>query len=387
MRNDFPAHRHIRGFSLLELMISIVIGMFSVLVIMQVLSSTATSRRVAVGGGDAQLNGVAGMRALQLDVEHAGLGLQSFNVSGCTLTYAIGGTSVTLPAMAPVVINPATSVIPAGDANTDTLLVSSGNSGSPSEGDATTVVTSTGSYVVTTPASFFVGDKVVVAPAARSSVCALQTAQVTGINGFTLAVSGGAASQPSGSIVFNLGSAPSVRAYAIRNGDLVVCDYLLNNCGSASLTSDSTVWVPVASNIVSMRAQYARDTSGISGATSAMDGVADTFDQVTPGSSTDTTAIPMQCRWARVIGVRLAMVARSQQFVRQSATTPLPTLVAPVWSGSTVATNNPTALPINLSGLPNWQNYRYNTIQTMLPMRNAIWQGAQPTYQGGAGAC
>ena len=57
-------------------------------------------------------------------MEQAGLGLQSFNISGCSLGYTAGdGGAVSLAALAPVTINPAASVIPAGDANTDTLLV------------------------------------------------------------------------------------------------------------------------------------------------------------------------------------------------------------------------------------------------------------------------
>lgn len=382
--NRTRTHRRQHGFSLMELMVSIVIGMFSVVVILQVLASTATSRRIAVGGGDAQLNSVAALRALELDVEHAGLGLQSFNISGCTLSYtAADGAAVTLPALAPVVINPATSVIPAGDANTDTLLVSSGNSGSPAEGDAVTAATTATAYVVTTPASFASGDQVIAAPAARAATCALQVGKVTGISGFSLTLTGGTASLPSGSIVYNLGGAPSVRAYAIRNGDLVVCDYLLYNCGSSSYastyasTGNSPAWVPVASNVVSMRVQYARDTSGITGAASVMDGVVDTYDQTTPTAAT----IPLYCAWARVLGVRLALVARSQQFDKTA-----PTTTAPVWDGSTKP-DGTADLPISLSNFSTWQNYRYTTVQTMVPIRNAIWQGGQPTYQGGAGAC
>ena len=385
-------HRPQRGFSLLEMMVAIVIGMFSVLVIVQVLSGTATSRRIAVGGGDAQLNGVAAMRTLQLEIEHAGLGLQSFNISGCSLTFATGGTAVTLPSLAPVTIN--STMVPAGDANTDTLLVMSGNSASPSEGDAVTSTTTTNTYMVTTPDAFQVGDRLLVSPSGRASPCALQVAQVTAKTGFALTVANGTAGLPSGSIVFNLGSTPVVRAYAIRNGDLTVCDYLASNCGAAASVTplDNAVWAPVASNLVSMRAQYARDTSGITGSVSVMDGVVDQFDQATP---TAAGAIPLQCAWVRVLGVRLALVARSQQFDKNlvyRATSTGAGIPPPTWEGATPNTTassgvplNPTVVPITLG--TGWANYRYNTTQTLIPLRNAIWQGGQPSYQGGGGAC
>lgn len=391
-----PTRGGMGGFSLLEMMIAIVIGMFSVLVIMQVMSNTTTSRRIAVGGGDAQLNGVAALRALELDVEQSGLGLQSFNILGCSLSYtAADGGAVSLAALAPLNINPAVSIVPAGDANTDTVLVISGNSGSPSEGDTVTAATASTSYVVTTPDSFATGNQVIVAPSTRATGCALQAAQVTGVSGYTLTVSGGTSGLASGSIAYNLGSSPSVHAYAVRNGQLTMCDYVAYNCASTSYTStlNSTVWVPLASNIVSLRVQYARDTSGISGSTSVMDGAVDTYDQVTPGAAGDSTTIATYCKWARLIGVRLVVVALSQQYDKTLSYTPGgPNLAAvtaltgnktvlPVltWDGSTAA-------PITLTAT-NWDHYRYSTLQTMIPLRNAIWQGSQPTYQGGSAGC
>ena len=389
------AHRSVAqaGFSLLEMMIAVVIGLFSVLVITQVMSGTSISRRIAMGGGDAQLNGVAGVRALAMDIEQAGLGLQSFNLLGCSLTYGtVNDGNVTLPALAPVIVNPAAAVVPAGDLNTDTLLVMSGNSSLPSEGDALTATSATGSYAVTTPQTFAVNDRVVAVPAVRAPSCALQVALVTGVASSALSVGNGVSGVPSGGIVYNLGPAPSVRAYAIRNGDLTVCDYTQWNCGSAANLSNAAVWVPVAGNIVSLRAQYARDTSGITGTASVMDGVADTYDQLTPGSAADPAAIALQCKWARVIGVRVVLVARSQQFDKTlayagspnvgsvSTKTILPASAIPTWDGAAGA-------PINLTGLPSWDRYRYTTTQTALPLRNMIWQGGQPTYQGGGGAC
>ena len=59
--------------------------------------------------------------------------------------------------------------------------------------------------------------------------------------------------------LFNLGRAPKILAYAIRGGNLTVCDYAANNCGDANNKDDATVWVPIVSSIVSLRAEYGRD--------------------------------------------------------------------------------------------------------------------------------
>jgi type IV pilus assembly protein PilW len=146
----------------------------------------------------------------------------------------------------------------------------------------------------------------------------------------------------------------------------------------------------VASNVVSLRAQYGRDTNGISGSTSTMTGVVATYDQTTPGSSADTTTIPRYCGWSRVVALRLAVVARSPTYDKTQ-----PTSATPTWDGSTantattstLTTVTPTAVAIDLSSNANWKYYRYRTLQATVPLRNMIWQGSQSTYQGGSGGC
>ncbi|MET3514249.1 type IV pilus assembly protein PilW [Pseudacidovorax sp. 1753] len=378
-----------RGFSLVEIMVGILIGMFAVLVILQLLSSASTQQRLAGSSGDAQINGALASHLLSRELTQAGLGLSAYTLLGCSLGYTTtgDGAAVTLGALAPVTVNPATSLVPAGDANTDTLLVIGGASGSPSEGDATLAVSTSTSLTVSTPASFAVGDWVVAAGTTRdsSSACALRLGRVTAISGSALTLTSATASLPLNSGAYNLGAQPSIHAFAVRNGNLTMCDYLVNNCGSSSNVSNSAVWVPVTSNVVSLRAQYGRDTSGL--AASAMDGVVDTFDQTTPASG---GTVPLYCGWLRVIGLRLALVARSQQYDKALVTT-----AAPTWSGSTANTSTttalttvtPTAAPIDLSGNSEWQHYRYKTIEVSIPLRNIIWNGNQQSYQGGNVKC
>jgi type IV pilus assembly protein PilW len=383
-----------RGFSLIEIMVGLVIGMFSILIVMRIFAASEANKRTTTGGNDAQVNGSVALYGLERDIRQAGYGISAYSILGCSLTYTTTGdaASVTLAALAPVTINPAASLVPAGDANTDTLLVIGGNSASPSEGDATTAATTATAYAITTPTAFTVGDRVIAAATTRSTPCALALATVKSISGSTLTVASGTAGLATGDPVYNLGPTPIARAYAVRNGNLTVCDYTAYNCGSTSYTStlNSDVWVPVASNVVSLRAQYGRDTTGISGSTSTMTGVLDTYDQTTPGSSADSTTIPLYCGWSRVIALRLAIVARSPSYDKT-----LPTSAAPSWDGSTantaatstLSTVTPTAAAIDLSSNANWKYYRYRTVQTTVPLRNTIWQGSQSTYQGGAGGC
>ena len=108
-----------------------------------------------------------------------------------------------------------------------------------------------------------------------------------------------------------------------------------------------------------------------------MTGVVSSYTQVTPGSSADAdkATYAISCNWARMLSVRLALVARSAQYDKQEVTA-----AAPTWAAS-------DAVTITLSDNTDWKHYRYRTLQTVVPMRNMIWQGGQAGYQGGDSGC
>ncbi|MDP9601825.1 UNVERIFIED_ORG: type IV pilus assembly protein PilW [Variovorax paradoxus] len=383
------------GFSLIEVLVGLLIGMLSVVVIMQVFGAFEGNKRSTTGGDDAQINGTIALYGLERDVREAGYGLNNFNLLGCSLSYTTTGTkkvAVKLSALAPVVIN--SPNVPAGDNNTDTLLIVFGNSNSPAEGDLISTAPSTGSYPITTPTSFAVDDAVIAQPALRPTDCALTLDKVKAITNTVLTVDPGTTSGLAlGSVVFNLGQAPitkqpfTARAYRVRSGNLTVCDYVENDCGNDANKSDDTIWVPVASNIVSLRAQYGRDTTATS-----LSGAVGQYDQITPGKD-DGLGFPVQCSWARTLAVRVAIVARSGQFTKYDAASgeAPSTSKAPVWAGSVADTksvpSNPTAVTFDLSSNAEWKNYRYKKLETTVPIRNMVWQGSQGTQQGGSGGC
>jgi len=384
------------GFSLIEIMVGLVIGMLAIVIMLQMLSNADANKRNTAGGNDAQMNTAIALYNLEREIRMAGYGLSDTNLLGCTLTYTPSGetTAITLSAIAPVIINPPTAQVPAGDTNTDTLLVMYGSSPSSSEGAALTSTSSSTSYVVTNPSSFKPedlangqpGDRVIAEALTRPTPpnCALKLAKVTGVSGATLTVTNGTGSLAVGSVVYNLGPAPVIRAYAIRKGVLTMCDYMTRNCGNSSLatTPDPTVWVPVASNIVALRAQYGRDTS--TGA--MMNGTITQWDQSNPLLETETGAStaspPIHCARARIMAVRMALVGRSTTYDKKLEAEG--GLGNPTWSGSTAVTTgsptNPTAVSIDLSSsldssANGWKGYRYKTMETTIPLRNMIWRG------------
>lgn len=351
------------GFSLVEIMVALVIGLLGMIIMLQVYSHSEAQKRTTTGGDDAQNAGAIALYGLHRDIQQSGWGVSAFNMIGCNVQLRAG--PVTLNAIAPVTINHAS--ITGQDANTDTLLIVYGNSNGGQEGDTVTAAPPTGLaginlYAVASPNEFNINDRVIAGTQVRPTPCNLVLDQVTAVAGANVTVATGLAGMTNGAL-YNLGQTPKILAYAIRSGNLTVCDYMANDCGDTANNGNAAIWVPLASNIVSMKAQYGHDTNA-----TPMDGIVDIYDTTTP-----TTA----CDWVKTSSIRIALVARNSQS-RQTAVT----AAAPVWAGSlTVAAAAPlpgnVADPINLTADANWQNYRYKVFQTIAPIRNITAKGVQ----------
>lgn len=336
--------KHSAGFSLVELMVGMVIGMFGIIVMMQVFALSEERKRTTTGGGDAMTEGVMAMYTLQRDIRQGGYGVAAFGMFGCTVTVP-AAPGVNIP-FAPVTINPAATVIPLGDANTDTLLVIYGNPDGEPQGQ-------TGSVTLPSP-TYYV----------RSSPCNPSPITISPAASTTLAVA---------DTLYVLGTSPKILAYAIRAGNLTVCDYTAANCGTPCTAADNTCnanWLPIANNVVSLRVQYGRDTLTVVPASlpDPLPGyIVDTYDQNTPAGA----ALAVSCGWTRTGAIRLALVARSAQFEKDIVTN-----VAPVWDGSAGAPIDLTKKPDGTANA-NWGNYRYKLFQTVVPIRNVAWMGWQ----------
>jgi type IV pilus assembly protein PilW len=68
--------------------------------------------------------------------------------------------------------------------------------------------------------------------------------------------------------------------------------------------------------------------------------------------------------WSRVVSVRLALVARSQQYEKAEVTA-----VQPSWRP-----NGVDAETLKVDGNTDWKHYRYKVYETVVPLRNMIWQ-------------
>ncbi len=119
-----------KGFTLIEVMIALLIGLIGIVVIMQTFAVSEGFKRAATSGTDAQINGGTAMYMLQRELRMAGYGMNSLVTQGCPSVRVWdnnAGVGIDMH-LVPFEINPAG--IPAGDANTDTLLIAYGTSSS-----------------------------------------------------------------------------------------------------------------------------------------------------------------------------------------------------------------------------------------------------------------
>lgn len=363
-------------------MVGMVIGMLGIIVIMQVFALFEGQKRTTSGGSEAQNIGAIALSGLTDDIRQGGYGFDTLNLMGCDVLLRTG---VTLKALAPVTIN--STSVPAGDANTDTLLMAYGNSETLPEGNSIIVpiIDATHFSVQAFLPSFSAGDYVIATPQNRSCVPTVSPAPpitilntVTAVTNPTLTLTPGVtpASSVTPGMLFNLGPVITIHAYAVRNGSLTMCDFMVNDCSLAANTGNTSIWVPIADNIVSLRAQYGQDITNhaptiTSLKTGSMDGVVDIYSQTPPGN---TGVTEDACGWLRTLSIRLALIARNTQLEKIPVTT-----AAPVWAGSTAINNNPawagslagaSANPIDLTANPRWQQYRYKVFETTVPIRN-----------------
>lgn len=344
-----------RGFSLVEILIGMLIAMIGVVIMMEVLLTSDQRTRTTTTGNDALSSGAVMMHMMQRDLVQAGYGINSMSVLGCSLTLP----NAKVVPLAPVVINPAPALVAAGDPNTDTLLVIYGSDNGQPEGNIVYSVDAT-EYTLQAPSAFTVGDYVV----ASTGACGggLTLARITAVSALTVTVDTAVAGA---TVLHNLGRAPRVIAYRVREGSLQSCDYMAGDCSNGSAAN----WSAVAGDIVSLRAQYGHDT------TAAMDGAVDVWNGTTPANS---------CGWARSPAVRFALVARSSNYETAidaggQRVCEAVTGAAPTWSGATGAGAVAIDLTRKPDGTPNaeWQCYRYRTFENLAPTRNVVWMGAQ----------
>ena len=361
-----------RGFTLVELMVGLAIGLIATLAMVSVMINSEEQKRSTTGGMDAQVNGALALSAMTREIEKAGYGFTSNrDIIGCALQNAYqGGSLVGMPArLVPVVITAGVSGAPdsirsiasnKSSFSVPILLVSPAYApgallftAASVRGVKGPVLDASGNVVAT-------GDLMV---AATDAATACQIFEVTADpSGAAVdradTANWNPAMYPSvgyghGSVLVNLGNFRDV-TYSVSNGDLMQGSFVLTTSGTASYQTFT-----LYNNIVQLQAFYGKDTNN--------DGSVDSWDKTTPTTNAE---------WLQVIAVRVALLSRSTQREKVAVT-----FANPQWD---VGTANPVAgavvcgsskcISLKIDNLTDWDHYRYKMFDTVVPLRNMLWK-------------
>lgn len=297
------------GFSLVELMVAMVIGLIVTGIISQVVSLYGSQKRTTSGVSDAQTNGTFALYAIQRELQQAGYGLPLFDTENPPLKCNLAGIAM---------VNILTG------ATSDTITVRYGDSAFAGTPVKMLTGSAGASAVVSTSLGCKVNDDALIT---KGTSCDLKKVKVVATGSVTL--NAASANNVEGASLSCLGAWRTVQ-FNMNANQLVRSE----NGGAAE---------SVGAEIVAIKAQY-----GIS--STAADNVVTSWSSVMPADRNQIKAM------------RVAVVARSGLREKTAVTT-----VAPVaWDAA-------SAPIIDLSGDPEWQQYRYRVFETIIPLRNMIW--------------
>ena len=352
------------GFSLIEILVGMAMGLVGIVVIFQMLTTWDARKRSTTAGSDAQISGGISMFSLEQDLKLAGWGFGQAGapIMGCTVAAKNSDPAMAATPAVDFPLIPIEIIDGAGGAP-DKIRVLYGNSA---------FFTSRRSFGESTATSkkpesrhgFQMGDRVVVADSGVPTKCVLMEV-TSNLDPDTLSINHdvnpylsyytGVATTPkfnpstdtttvfSAGTMYNLGGAPQRRIWSIQNGRTLAWHDALN--------TPPATFNEVSDGIVNLQAEYGTNTSLVAGI-------------ITVNWS---TVIPAD--WSKLVAVRVGLLARSQQFEKNAVTN-----VEPSWAGGNfVMTDIGGIADTTPAGPTNWRNYRYRVYEKVIPLRNPIW--------------
>ncbi len=375
------------GFSLVEVMVGMLIGLIGIVVIFQVLQLSESRKRTTTSGSDAQIAGSVAMFALERDLRLGGFGFGAAasaaggSLMGCNATVYDGqNPAVNFPLrVTPVQITDGAAGAP------DSITVLWGSSLTFSNFETFTNWTDT-SKLLKFRNGVDRGDLVLVGGTLAGGALGCHVLEVSDnsnadqrtINhvaggymskdGTTAKLSRynnpagpGMAFTAAGGFAYNLGPYPRANKWSIRNGKLTLEDLIHYLDANGDAQND---WIEIADGVLDLQAQY--------GSADALGLIADNaWSAATPATV---------AAWAAVRAIRVAILTRSGEYEKDYAA------ANPVWGcGNGVACTNFVMANLDLSAgtvvpadpVLDWRHYRYRVYETVIPFRNVIW-GAAP---------
>jgi type IV pilus assembly protein PilW len=385
-RSSARSPREQRGFSLIEIMVGLVIGLIAVLVIYQVYAVAEGFKRNTTAAGEAQQNGLFSTFVLGMEIGNGGAGMAAAaqDLGSCPDP---GGAMPQRFAQSfrpiPVLITDG-----GGSANSDSFVVNYSMATTLANSALFTGNAAPGAtFPVQSPGGFHVGDLVVgiSAPTAPGSPCA--SSRVTAVtvpdaNGIvtitqTPLFPAGGIDFFGSSVLLNMG--PCNRAqkiqYSVNNGVLYSTPLIDTGAANCGKLANPLVGNPLASNIVIMKVEYGIDSDR------DPKRLLDTWVQASAAGWDPATLLPAAItKINQIKAVRIGIIVRSEQFDKNLAGFTGGDYVNGDydWVLFDCADTNKANCPGRLTGsvpasVSPPGNWRFRKYETVIPLRNEIW--------------
>jgi type IV pilus assembly protein PilW len=334
-----------RGAGLVEVLVGALIGLVVTVVMLDVFAGAEGVKRNAASLAAAQETGALLVFALGVEIANAGHGLAAApELATCPDTGAIASTLRPIPVLITAGATPGAP---------DTFVVNYGAGAALATPMPFAAAAPPGAaYRVRAPIGFAAGDAIVaVGPAGHCAATTAVAVSEPDADGVVEVVPANPADAfPAASVLLDLG--PQGRAQRVRYD---VADGTLR---SLDLATPGAAPNPLASDIVNVKLQYGVDTDD--------DGFLDRWVSAAaaPWDPASVLAAPA-AELARIKAVRLGVIVRSAAFDR-SVTAPF----AWVLFDCAQESSGPCAGRLVGTLPPNW---RYRIYETVIPLRNAIW--------------
>jgi len=384
-------HTHSRsgGFSIVELMVAVVVGMIAVIFATRLLVTSEQQKSAAVGGSDSMQNGMLAMFQINTDAAQAGWGINDALINGCnTLMQDTEGFQLAPATRNGAAITPLTPVVIQNNGNRSDVITLYSGSAMSGVGNVGVGAAYAGGPAITinlnTPFNFLQGDVLLVAPEPAGGDCSLAQLDSTPANNVLSITSNASSRYNAGTLlggnytsgqarVFNLGQPQklSFHTWSVTNGVLLL--------RATDLAGTSRNPQTVIDNVVAIKAQYGFDTR----TPAAL--AADPRLQVNQWSANMINAdgdgeTGGAGDYQRVASIRLAVIARSSVVEKPdpgtgtcSATTAALTVFSNAAPAGVAAV--PVAVALDVPNDPvSWTCYRYRAFETIVPIRNSGWR-------------
>lgn len=361
-----------KGFSLIEIMVGLVIGMLATLVIMNVFSVFEQQKRTTTGSSDAQTNGAVALFNVQRDVQNAGYGLPVYftEVSpfSCPVNTAVdhdNNAGTPTIGLSPIVITDGN-----GANGSDTISIRTGNSMQGGIAIAMEAGTAANVAQVDNNMGCAINDvALLINETTPGGPLNCSMTRVTALAAVPARISLAAVTNVAvGNSLSCLGAWNEIQ-YAVTANQLTRSGALT---GVAPNIVPNAAAVPIVPDIVNVQAQY-----GISAAPNNNQVVQ--WVDATVNAAGDF-ANPSLNNRNRIKAIRIAVVARNGELERANVTAACSSLITAAPTGlcawDATSTNPAIASPapaINLAADVNWQRYRYRVYESIIPIKSVIW--------------